>query len=126
MNELAISDTRELSPEQLGGEIRLLTTQARRMALSYGIQIGYRLHIAHEKVGPHGWAEWLKKETDFSAASASRFESLYEGGEILFLSCQLFVQLFASVSMFLFNGILFPREFLFGSSYATLAFSFRF
>jgi len=79
MNELMTTNTKELSPEQLGGEIRLLTTQARRMALSYGIQIGYRLHIAHEKVGPHGWAEWLKKETDFSAASASRFEALYEG-----------------------------------------------
>ena len=79
MNELATMDVKELSPEQLGGEIRLLTMQARRMALSFFIQIGYRLHIAHEKVGPHGWAEWLKKETDFSAASASRLESLYEG-----------------------------------------------
>ena len=79
MNELATVDVKEMSPAQLGGEIRLLTMQARRMALSYGIQIGYRLHIAHEKVGPHGWAEWLKKETDFSAASASRFEALYEG-----------------------------------------------
>lgn len=79
MNELATMDIRELSTEQLGGEIRLLTMQARRMALSYAIQIGYRLRIAHEKVGPHGWADWLKKETDFSAASASRFESLYEG-----------------------------------------------
>ena len=69
----------ELTPEQLGGEIRLLTAQARRMALSYGIQIGYRLKLAHEKVGPHGWADWLKKATDFSAAAASRFESLYEG-----------------------------------------------
>ena len=33
MNELMTTDTKELSPEQLGGEIRLLTTQARRMAL---------------------------------------------------------------------------------------------
>lgn len=82
MNELQVQQNRELeelTPEQLGGEIRLLTQQARRMALSYGIQIGYRLKLAHEKVGPHGWAEWLKKETDFSAAAASRFESLYEG-----------------------------------------------
>ena len=79
MNELATMNVKELTPEQLGGEIRLLTMQARRMALSFAIQIGYRLHIAHEKVGPHGWAEWLKKETDFSPASASRFESLYEG-----------------------------------------------
>ncbi|MBR5342583.1 MAG: DUF3102 domain-containing protein [Oscillospiraceae bacterium] len=78
-NHLALKDVKELSPAQLGGEIRLLTAQARRMALSYGIQIGYRLKIAHEKVGPHGWADWLKAETDFSAAAASRFEKLYEG-----------------------------------------------
>ena len=65
--------------EQLGGEIRLLTAQARWMALSYAIQIGYRLKAAHEKVGPHGWADWLKQETEFSAAAASRFEALYEG-----------------------------------------------
>lgn len=69
----------DLTPEQLGGEIRLLTAQARRMALSYGIQIGYRLKVAHDKVGPHGWAEWLKRETDFSPPAASRFEKLYEG-----------------------------------------------
>ena len=81
MNEIAAVNTeiRELSPEQLGGEIRLLTAQARRMALSYGIQIGYRLKLAHDKVGPHGWAEWLARETEFSAAAASRFEKLYEG-----------------------------------------------
>ena len=69
----------DMTPAQLGGEIRLLTSQARRMALSYAIQIGYRLKLAHEKVGPHGWAEWLKTETEFSAAAASRFEALYEG-----------------------------------------------
>lgn len=79
MNELSTVSVKDMAPEQLGGEIRLLTAQARRMALSYGIQIGYRLKIAHEKVGPHGWAEWLKRETEFSAAAASRFETLYEG-----------------------------------------------
>ena len=87
MNEMTAggaspAPTREierLTPEQLGGEIRLLTSQARRMALSYAIQIGYRLKVAHDKVGPHGWAEWLKRETEFSAAAASRFESLYAG-----------------------------------------------
>lgn len=73
------NDVEAMTPAQLGGEIRLLTSQARRMALSYGIQIGYRLRVAHEKVGPHGWAEWLKQETDFSPAAASRFEKLYEG-----------------------------------------------
>ena len=70
---------RTMTPEQLGGEIRLLAAQARRMALSYAIQIGYRLKVAHDKVGPHGWAEWLKRETDFSAAAASRLQALYEG-----------------------------------------------
>jgi len=81
MNEMTVvnKEIEELTPAELGGEIRLLTQQARRMALSYGIQIGYRLKIAHEKVGPHGWAEWLAKETEFSAAAASRFEKLYEG-----------------------------------------------
>jgi hypothetical protein len=69
----------DMTPAQLGGEIRLLTSQARRMALSYAIQIGYRLKIAHEKVGPHGWAEWLARETEYSAAAASRFQKLYEG-----------------------------------------------
>ena len=79
MNELATRNIEDLSPEQLGGEIRLLTAQARRMALHYGIQIGYRLKLAHEIVGPHGWAEWLERETEFSAAAASRFEALYKG-----------------------------------------------
>ena len=79
MNEIATTDVKDLTPTELGGEIRLLTQQARRMALSYAIQIGYRLKVAHEKVGPHGWAEWLAKETEFSAAAASRFEKLYEG-----------------------------------------------
>lgn len=79
MTELAPREVADMTPAELGGEIRLLTQQARRMALSYAIQIGYRLKAAHEKVGPHGWAEWLKKETEFSAAAASRFEKLYEG-----------------------------------------------
>ena len=79
MTELAPREVNDMTPAELGGEIRLLTQQARRMALSYAIQIGYRLKAAHEKVGPHGWDEWLKKETEFSAAAASRFEKLYEG-----------------------------------------------
>ena len=81
MNEMTVvrKEIEELTPGELGSEIRLLTQQARRMALSYGIQIGYRLKVAHEKVGPHGWAAWLKQETEFSAAAASRFEKLYEG-----------------------------------------------
>ena len=77
MNEL--TKVEDMTTEQLGSEIRLLTRQARGMALSYGIQIGYRLTVAHERIGPHGWAEWLERETEFSRAAASRFEKLYEG-----------------------------------------------
>lgn len=77
MNEL--TKVEEMTTEQLGSEIRLLTRQARGMALGYGIQIGYRLSVAHERIGPHGWAEWLERETEFSRAAASRFEKLYEG-----------------------------------------------
>lgn len=77
MNELLIQEPEKMTAEELGWEIRNLTRQARGMALSFGIQIGYRLKLAHEKVGPHGWADWLKAETDFSAPAASRFEKLY-------------------------------------------------
>ena len=41
--------TEDMTPEQLGGEIRLLTRQARQMVLEYGIQIGYR-HGLHERL----------------------------------------------------------------------------
>ena len=40
--------TEDMTPEQLGGEIRLLTRQARQMVLEYGIQIGYRLQLAKD------------------------------------------------------------------------------
>lgn len=79
MNELVMKEPKEMTAEELGGEIRMLTGQARGMILSYGIQIGYRLKLAHEKVGPHGWAEWLKNETGFSRPTASRLEKVFDG-----------------------------------------------
>lgn len=79
MSELTIKAPEEMTAEELGGEIRFLTRQFKGLILSAGIQIGYRLTIAHEKVGPHGWAEWLKRETEFSRAGASRFEKVYKG-----------------------------------------------
>ena len=76
MNELALyEDVREMSPEELGGEIRLLTRQAKTMVLNYGIQIGYRLYVAKEKV--ENFVDWVERETEFSKSSAYRFIQLY-------------------------------------------------
>ena len=68
--------TEEMTPEQLGGEIRLLTRQARQMVLEYGIQIGYRLQLAKDKVG-EDFAGWVERETEISKSSAYRFIKLY-------------------------------------------------
>lgn len=67
-----------LTPEQLGGEIRLLTSQARRMVLSYAIEIGHRLVVAKEKVAHGEWIDWVARETDFSQSGANRMMRLYE------------------------------------------------
>lgn len=69
--------TEELTAEELGGEIRLLLRQARQMALECGIQVGYRLWLAKEKVG-EGFAGWVERETDISKSSAYRFIQLYK------------------------------------------------
>ena len=68
--------TEDLTVEQLGGEIRLLTRQARQMVLEYGIQIGYRLQLAKDKVG-EDFAGWVERETEISKSSAYRFIKLY-------------------------------------------------
>lgn len=68
--------TEDMTPEQLGGEIRLLTRQARQMVLEYGIQIGYRLQLAKDKVG-EDFAGWVERETEISKSSAYRFIKLY-------------------------------------------------
>ena len=65
-----------MTAEQLGGEIRLLTRQARQMVLEYGIQIGYRLQLAKDKVG-EDFAGWVERETEISKSSAYRFIKLY-------------------------------------------------
>lgn len=74
MNDLV--KTEDMTPEQLGGEIRLLTRQARQMVLEYGIQIGYRLQLAKDKVG-EDFAGWVERETEISKSSAYRFIKLY-------------------------------------------------
>ena len=75
MNDMV--KTEDLTIEQLGGEIRLLTRQARQMVLEYGIQIGYRLQLAKDKVGK-GFAGWVERETEISKSNAYRFIQLYK------------------------------------------------
>lgn len=66
------------SPEALGAEIRNLTTQARSMTVYFGVEIGRRLAAAKSMV-PYGtWGEWLKKETEFSQSTATRFMRVFE------------------------------------------------
>ena len=67
----------ELTAEQLGGEIRVLTTQARKILVGLGIEIGHRLVLAKEKV-PHGeWMDWVARETDLSQSNVNRMMRLY-------------------------------------------------
>ena len=78
MNELANMKPEDMSLEQLGGEIRLLTSQARTMVLAYGVEIGRRLAAAKEKV-PYGqWGTWIATETEYSQSTAGRFIKLWE------------------------------------------------
>ena len=68
----------ELTPEQLGGEIRLLTQQARKIVLSYAIEIGHRLKLAKEKVAHGEWMAWVERETSLSQSNVNRMMRLYE------------------------------------------------
>lgn len=59
-------------------EIKELCRQANRMALMYAIEIGRRLYEA-KSVLPHGaWGEWLRREVDFSQATANNFMKLFD------------------------------------------------
>lgn len=80
MSELSVVNAGMVAttPEQLGAEIRGLTLEAKRMSLHFGIEIGRRLVSAKEMVGHGGWADWLKRETEFSQSTAGRFMKLFE------------------------------------------------
>ncbi len=72
------------SASSVGAEIRALTQQFKYMTLVYGVEVGRRLIEAKELVPYGSWGDWLKGETDFSAATASRFMRLYsEYGALL-------------------------------------------
>lgn len=78
MNELMRADIKNLTPAELGGEIRLLGMQMARMTVDYGCEIGRRLVAAKEKVPHGGWLDWLKIETGLSPSTASRMMKIYE------------------------------------------------
>ena len=66
-----------VSPERLGAEIRELTRQAKAMTLYYGVEIGRRLEAAKSMVPYGGWGAWLKENTEFSQATATRFMRVF-------------------------------------------------
>lgn len=66
-----------VSTERLGAEIRELTRQAKAMTLYYGVEIGRRLEAAKSMVPYGGWGAWLKENTEFSQATATRFMRVF-------------------------------------------------
>lgn len=64
--------------EALGAEIRNLTYQAKCMTVYYGVEIGRRLVEAKQMVGHGAWGDWVKKETEFSQSTATRFMRVFE------------------------------------------------
>ena len=73
----------ERTPQKIGAEIRNLTYQAKCMTVYYGVEIGRRLVEAKQMVGHGAWGDWVKKETEFSQSTATRFMRVFEeyGGE---------------------------------------------
>lgn len=68
----------ERTPQKIGEEIRSLTYQAKCMTVYFGVEIGRRLVEAKELVGHGGWGDWVKRETEFSQTTASRFMKVFE------------------------------------------------
>ena len=81
MNELMIKKPEEMSVEELGGEIRLLTRQMQGMILNFAIQVGYRLKLVQERVDH--FPQWVEANTEFSKSAAYRYIKAYEeyGGQ---------------------------------------------
>lgn len=82
MNEMekigAGSELEQMTPEQLGTEIRLLTSQARKIGFVYAVEIGHRLVLAKEKVAHGEWIDWVARETTLSQSNANKMMRLYE------------------------------------------------
>ena len=69
--------TKERTPEVVGAEVRNLTAAAKYLTVWYAVEIGRRLTEAKELVAHGEWLEWLKRETEFSQPTASRFMRIY-------------------------------------------------
>lgn len=65
------------TPEVVGAEVRNLTAAARYLTVWYAVEIGRRLTEAKEMVAHGEWLDWLKRETEFSQPTASRFMRIY-------------------------------------------------
>lgn len=74
MNELEQRRT----PELIGAEIRMYAEAGRRVTLLCAIEIGRRLTEAKGMLDHGQWLPWLKKETEFSTSSASRYMQVFE------------------------------------------------
>ncbi len=81
MNELSnienMSPEVPRTPEIVGAEVRNLTAQAKYMSVYFAVEIGRRLVEAKDIVPHGGWLDWLKKETEFSQPTASRFMRIF-------------------------------------------------
>lgn len=59
-------------------EIRTLTQQARKMAVSYIVEIGRRLKEAKSLVGHGEWGEYLRTEVEYSQSTANNYMAIFE------------------------------------------------
>ena len=59
-------------------EIRTLTQQAQKMAVSYIVEIGRRLKEAKSLVSHGEWGEYLKNEVEYSQSTANNYMAIYE------------------------------------------------
>lgn len=74
----ALTVRQERTPEAIGAEIRDLTVQAKRMTVYYAVEIGRRLKEAKETVGHGGWGDFIRRETEFSQATAGRLMKIFD------------------------------------------------
>lgn len=59
-------------------EIRTLTQQARKMAVSYIVEIGRRLKEAKSLVSHGEWGDYLKNEVEYSQSTANNYMAIFE------------------------------------------------
>ena len=75
---VAATTEQSRTPELIGAEIRMYAEAGRRVTLLCAIEIGRRLPEAKGMLDHGQWLPWLKKETEFSTSSASRYMQIFE------------------------------------------------